>query len=122
MAVRRFIVRHREPRPASVSFGDLFGNDSGQRRNSILKDMALQFERPVANRNVVIADRIKAGKQQDWHVGFGLLRQTQVTPPCRQAARKKATPRVTCGPISIRSCFSFSPNNARITRGSKTKS
>src|SRR5262249_30645270 len=50
------------------------------------------------------------------------FRRAQVTPPCRQAARKKATLRATCGPISARSCLSFSPNKARRTSGNKTKS
>jgi len=45
-----------------------------------------------------------------------------VTPPCRQAARKKATLRFTCGPISAHSCLSFSPNKARSIKGNNTKS
>ena len=51
-----------------------------------------------------------------------IVRETQVILPFRQAARKKATLRVTCGPISARNGLSFSPNNARRTKGNKTKS
>src|SRR6516165_1984329 len=47
---------------------------------------------------------------------------TQMTPPCRQAARKNATLPLTCGAISARSSLSCSPNNARIARGNTTKS
>jgi len=35
------------------------------------------------------------------------IRAVQLKPPCRQAARKKATARTTCGPISARSGLSF---------------
>jgi hypothetical protein len=47
---------------------------------------------------------------------------SQVTPPFRQAARKSAMLRFACGSISTRSCWSFSPNNARIAKGRMTKS
>ena len=45
-----------------------------------------------------------------------------MTPPCRQAARKKATLRFTCGPISAHNCLNFSPNKARSIKGNNTKS
>jgi hypothetical protein len=51
-----------------------------------------------------------------------LAGETQVTLPCMQAATKKATLRLTCGPISARNGLSFSPKSARISSGMMTRS
>src|SRR4029077_6059406 len=47
--------------------------------------------------------------------------EIQLTASFRQAARKKATRLATCASISARSVSNFSPNNARMIIGLKTK-
>jgi multidrug efflux pump subunit AcrA (membrane-fusion protein) len=70
-----------------------------------------QFAQPGTNLTMFVPGKISC---IDWPL--------QMTPPCWQAARKIATLRLACGPISARSCLSFSPNNARIANGKITKS
>jgi hypothetical protein len=73
---------------------------------------------PKTRKRVLEAPLAKSGENTDKEsVQENCGTDSQLTPPCRQAARKKATLRVTCGPISARSGLSFSPNSARISNG-----